>query len=121
MWLPLQLLAALCWASVTVLDSLLVKHYEKKPYVLMWCQSCFSMPVLLAVLIVSGSVTPWTIPLVIAGMIAFLGDITFFVLLNCVDASVVQVAWSIFTVLLSIISIALFGETWSLWQVLEWS
>ena len=118
MWFPLQLLAALCWALVSVLDSLLVKHYEKRPYVLMWCQSCFSMPVLLAVLIVSGSVTAWTIPLVLAGMIAFLGDITFFVLLDRVDASVVQIAWAIFAVLLSIISVMLFGETWSLWQVL---
>lgn len=113
MWLPLQLLAALCWALVSVLDSVLVKHYEKRPYVLMWCQSCFSMPVLLAVLVVSGEATPWTIPLVLAGMVAFLGDITFFAVLDRVDASVVQVAWAMFAVFLSVISIAFFGETWS--------
>ena len=105
MWLPLQLLATLCWALVTVLDSLAVKHYEKKPYVLMWCQSCFSVPLLIIGLLIFGEVTPWTIALCAAGMIAFLGDITFFTVLDRVDASVVQIAWAIFAVLLSLIKI----------------
>ncbi len=117
MWLSLQLFAALCWALVAVFDSILVKHYEKRPYVLMWFQSCFSVPVLLAVLLFSGHSTPWMIPLVIAGMIAFLGDITFFAVLDRVDASVVQIAWAMFAVFLSAISIAFFGETWSSVQI----
>ncbi|NOS68282.1 MAG: EamA family transporter [Candidatus Peribacteraceae bacterium] len=117
MWLALQLVATLGWALVTVLDSVLVKHYEKRPYVLMWCQSCFSLPVLLTLLAVSGGAGSWTIPLVLAGMIAFLGDIAFFTILNRIDASVVQIAWAIFAVLLSAISIALFGETWSMSQL----
>lgn len=117
MWFPLQLLAITCWSFVNVLDSLLVQNYDRRPYVLQWHQSFFTLPILAFLALTHGFlVTPWALPLFLAGVVAYAGDWTFFIALNRIDISVTNIAWAILAIFLSIGGIVLFGEQWSWWQ-----
>jgi drug/metabolite transporter (DMT)-like permease len=116
MWFPLILASAFCWAWVSVFDSALVRQYEKHPLVLLWSQSLFTMPVLLVLGSFIDFRTSWWLPLMIGGIFAYLGDIFFFLMLDYIDASVANAAWSILAIFLSIAGFLLFQETWSLQQ-----
>lgn len=114
MWLLFAFLSTLMWALVNVLDSLIVRNYEKNPFVLMWCQSLFSM-VFLAIfpLFVSVQFSSWTLTLMLFGAIGFVGDLWFFRVLRSVDVSVMNAAWAILSIFLSIAGFLLFHESWT--------
>lgn len=116
MWIFFVLLSALGWALVNVLDSLLVKHYEKNPMVLMWCQSLFSIPVLVAIPFFADVHSSWASILLFFGTLMFFGDLWFFYCLDRLDASVINAAWAILSIWLSIAGFIFFGESWSFLQ-----
>lgn len=112
MWLLFALLSTLMWALVNVLDSLIVRNYEKNPFVLMWCQSFFTMVFLvLFPMVVPVGVSSWIESLMLFGAIGFLGDIWFFRVLRSVDVSVTNAAWAILSVFLSIAGFFVFQES----------
>lgn len=116
MWFFFVLFSTLCWAFVNVLDSLLVKHYEKNPLVLLWSQSVFSIPILVVLAFFLDLETPWVTVLLGMGMVALLGDLCFFHILDRLDVSVTNAAWPILSIFLSIAGFFIFGESWSLLQ-----
>lgn len=116
MWFPLTLASAFCWAWVSVFDSALVRQYEKHPLVLLWSQSLFTMPILLVLASLIDIRTPWWPVLAVGGLFAYLGDIFFFLMLDRIDASVANAAWSFLAIFLSVAGFLLFGESWSLQQ-----
>lgn len=116
MWFPLQLLSILCWAGVNVLDSVLVRHYEKRPHVLQWHQSLWTLGSAAVLAMFFTVRSDWALLLFFGGMTGYLGDRVFFLALDRIDVSVTNIAWAILAVLLSIGGILLFGERWTLWQ-----
>src|SRR3989344_6807264 len=117
MWLLFAFLSTLMWALVNVLDSLIVRNYEKNPFVLMWCQSFFSI-VFLAVfpLFVPVQFSSWTLSLMLFGAIGFIGDLWFFRVLRSADVSVTNAAWAILSIFLSIAGFLVFQESWTISQ-----
>ncbi len=113
MWLLFIAGAATGWAAISVLDSALVRWYDKHPLALMWPQACFSMSVLTLVAFTVQVRTPWALALACTGMVAYGGDILFFYILNRVDASVSNIAWAILAVLLCLAGFLFFHEIWS--------
>jgi drug/metabolite transporter (DMT)-like permease len=116
MWLFFVLLGAAGWASVNVLDSVLVNRYEKSPMRLMWGQSFFSVPFLILLALTCDVATSWHWILLAFGIIAYVGDLWFFHVLEHVDVSVTNVAWSILSLFLSVAGFFMFKESWTLLQ-----
>lgn len=118
MWLWLQLAAVACWALINVLDSMLVRRFTKDPFLLMWAQSCFSVPVLWLLLLVFDVPAGWVMIFLTVGVLGYIGDLLFMVVLDRVDVSLTNVAWIILSVFLSLVGFRFFGETWSAPQTL---
>lgn len=116
MWFWLQLASLLCWAVVNVFDSILVHHYDRRPYVLQWHQSFFTLSFIALLALTQSLETTWALPLFAAGMVAYLGDWIFFIALDRMDTSVTNIGWAMLAVMLSIGGMILFGERWTLWQ-----
>ncbi len=116
MWPLFVLLSTLGWALVNVLDSLLVRHYEKHPFVLMWAQSLFSLVVLAIMPFFLDVQTSWWLVLSAFGILAFLGDVWFFHVLDRLDVSVTNAAWPILSIFLAFAGIFFFGESWTIHQ-----
>lgn len=117
-WLPIQLIAIACWSAVNVLDSLLIAHFHKRPLTILWHQTLWSIPVLVIGILWMGEWSSWSSWLIIAGIFSFVADVLFFRALDRMDVSVVQIAWAIMAVLLSLGAIVLFGESWTTMQSL---
>jgi len=114
MWLLYTLLSTSMWALVNVLDSLIVRNYEKNPFVLMWCQSLFSIVFLaLLPLFMRVESSSWILSLMFFGATGFVGDLWFFRVLRHIDVSVSNVAWAILSIFLSIAGFLLFQESWT--------
>ncbi len=118
MWLLIVLASAACWAMVNVLDSGLVRHYHKDPIPLMWSQSMFTVIILTLIACFMDVRSTWAVPLMLCGMVAYVGDQAFFRVLDKVEASVSSIAWAMLAVILSVIGFISFGESWTL---LQWS
>ncbi len=116
MWIPITLISAFFWAAVNVLDSSLVKNYDKHPMMLMWSQSLFSIPALIIIALTCNIQTDWKTWLMIGGAIAFLGDLLFFYVLDRIDTSISNAAWAILALLLSLGGFLLFQESWTTMQ-----
>lgn len=118
MWLVFILLSVFFWACCNVLDSLLVKHYEKNPIVLMWSQSVFSIIILFPILSLvplRTTMTPW---LLLGGCIGYFGDLIFFHILDRIDVSVTNIAWALLSILLTVVGFQFFGEAWTTQQTI---
>lgn len=96
MWLFFAFLSTLMWALVNVLDSLIVRNYEKNPFVLMWCQSFFSI-IFLAIfpLFVPVQFSSWTLSLLLFGAYAYeIGAISLVsIVANVQPFMVIGLAW----------------------------
>ena len=118
MWLVFNMASTFFWAWVNVLDSMLVRRYEKNPVVLMWAQSLISVPILILFALFFDVKTPWMWALMAGGLGAYGGDLVFFSILGRLDASITNAAWAIMAILLSIVGFIFFKETWSILQTL---
>ncbi len=116
MWLFYILLSTIAWAGVNVLNSVLVHHHHKSPVILSWIQSILSMPVLLVLFFAIETQTSWALPLFVTGMSAYIADLWFFHAADKIDISVLNVAWSILSLFLTVIGVFYFHETWSIHQ-----
>lgn len=114
MWVLFVLLSTFGWALVNVLDSVLVHNYEKRPMTLMWCQSMWSLPILavLAFFLPLHASWPWLPVLLLMGIVGYLADLQFFHVLEKIDVSVTNVAWSLLSLILAIAGFILFQESW---------
>lgn len=113
MWLPLQLLSVTLWAGVNVLDSLLVKRFQRSPLALMWNQSYFSILLLLLTAWFVPVQSTWIWPLILVGVFGYVGDLVFFVALKHIDVSVTNISWVLLSICLSIGGYLWFGEVWT--------
>lgn len=116
MWFPIQVASVACWGLINVLDSALVENYHKHPLVPMWNQSYWNLGILFIAMCFLPLQTSWLWILLLGGVIAYVGDIVFFLALKMIDTSVVNIAWAFLAVFLAILGYVLFNETWSLWQ-----
>jgi drug/metabolite transporter (DMT)-like permease len=116
MWFPLQLIAAFCWAGVNAFNSVIVLRHEKRPFVLQWHQSLFMSTFLAVVACFLSVQSPWAPWLALGGLIAYVGDIVYFKALDRIDVSVTNIAWALLSLFVSICSILLFHESWSIIQ-----
>lgn len=113
MWIVFTLLSALSYSFANVFDSSLVRRYEKSPVLLMWSQSVFSIPILVVLALSADIQSSWFPVLMGVGVIAFLGDLLFFKILDYLDISIVNAAWAIQGLLISIAGFFMFGEVWT--------
>ncbi len=117
MWFSLTIVSALFWAIINVGNSVLVARYQKSPSLLVWIQTLFSMIALSLVALTHDVSTPWIPVLFASAAIAYLGDLLFFWILDRLDVSVVNAAWAILAMFMSIGGFFLFDEMWSLQQL----
>ena len=113
---PLTLLTAFLRAMINVGNSTLVARYHKTPWFLMWVQTCYSMLFLLGIAVTHPVLTPWAPILFSSAIIAYAGDLFFFRVLDQLDVSVINAAWAIEVIFMSIAGFFLFGESWTLQQ-----
>lgn len=113
MWFSLTLLSAFFWGFSNVVNSMLVAKYEKNPVVLMWVMTFLSMLLLLILPLNYDVHTDWMFVLMMVGAVSYLGDLYFFRVLDRIDISVVNAAWAIQALLLSLIGFFVFRETWT--------
>ncbi len=116
MWLVFILLSALGWSLVNVLDSMLVRKYGEPPVILMWAQSLCSLACLFAISLFADIHTSWWSSLLVMGLCAYLADLFFFVVLGKLDVSVLNAAWPILSIFLSVVGFILFRESWTVLQ-----
>jgi drug/metabolite transporter (DMT)-like permease len=116
MWLLFILLSTVAWALVNIFNSVLVHHHHKSPVVLSWTQSVLSIPLLAFVGFKVDIQTPWAFSLLIVGMSAYVADLWFFHVAHSLDISVVNNAWSILALLLTIVGVFYFHESWTFHQ-----
>lgn len=113
MWLLFAVLMVAGWSVPVVVNSMIVSHYEKNPFVLLVIQSCFSLSVIAIAAAYVPLSSAW-IPYFVAGaVLAYAGDVLFFLALDRMDASVFNIVWAFLAVLLSVVGFVWFGETWS--------
>jgi drug/metabolite transporter (DMT)-like permease len=116
MWLAFILLSTIAWAGVNVLNSVLIHHYHKSPFILAWIQSAMGIPVLLVIVPFIEIKTPWALFLFITGITAYLADLWFFYAAEKIDISVLNIAWSVLSLLLAVVGVFYFEESWSIQQ-----
>ncbi len=116
MWFPLTLLSAFLWAVINVVNSTLVAKFHKSPSFLLWVQTCFSMVFLMLIALNYSVSTDWMPLLVAAAFFAYLGDLLFLWILDRLDISVVNAAWAMNSMFLSVIGFTFFSETWTTMQ-----
>lgn len=104
------------WAGINVLDSVLVKRYDKHPMVMMWNQAYYSMIVLALLALIFPIRSEWIVPLLVVGVGGYVGDSVFFVALKYIDVSVTNIAWVIMSIFLAIGGFILFQESWTWMQ-----
>lgn len=117
-WIVLSLLGVVSYGTSNLIDSVLVRWYEKKPWILQWGQGSFILILLFFCLFVGDVRSTWIVPLVIAGAIAYLGDAVFFAVVDDIDISVTNSTWAILALLLSLAGYLFFHERWTLLQSL---
>jgi small multidrug resistance pump len=118
MWLSYALFMVLGWSCAVVLDSVLVKHYIKNPFILMWTQSCFSILFLATAYPFVSLESSWILIFALSAILAYCGDLVFFLAIERMDASIFNIAWAVITIILSIVGFIFFGESWTLLQTI---
>lgn len=116
MWLVFILLSTVAWALVNILNSVLVHHYHKSPILLSWIQSALSVPLLALIGFHVNIYSSWALLLVIVGMSAYVADLWFFRVAHSLDISVLNIAWSILALFLTIVGVFYFHESWTMHQ-----
>ncbi len=116
MWIAYTVMAALFFAGSNVLDSVLVRSYEKRPWVLQWSQGIFSLLTLGTVALFVDVRSSWALLLAVAGLSGYLADAVFFYALDRIDVSVSNAGWAILAMLLSVVGFLFFGERWTVLQ-----
>lgn len=112
-WFWLTVSAALLWSVINVGNSTLVERFRQTPSFQLWVQTAFSMVALAAVALFYDISTPWAPILFIFSVLAYLGDLFFFRVLKVLDVSVVNAAWAILAIFLSIAGFLFFEEVWT--------
>ncbi len=113
-WIVFSLLAVVSYGSSNLIDSVLVRWYEKKPWMLQWGQGFFILILLLFSLFLGDVRSTWIVPLVIVGAVAYLGDAVFFAVVDDIDISVTNSTWAVVALLLSLAGYLFFHERWTL-------
>ena len=116
MWLLFILLSTFAWALVNVFNSVLVHNHTKSPVIITWIQSCFTVPLFLLISWRLDITSSWIPTLIFFGVTAYAADLWFFHVLHHVDVSIMNAAWSILSLLLSIAGFLFFNESWSIYQ-----
>lgn len=118
MWFWFVMLSTLAWSSVNVVDSLLVRHYEKNSFILLWSQSLFSTVLLLLLPLFFDMRSSWAVGLAVFGMTGYFADLFFLRVLDRLDVSVANAAWPLLSLFLSLAGFALFQELWSIQETI---
>ncbi|MBI5156267.1 hypothetical protein HZA45_03275 [Candidatus Peregrinibacteria bacterium] len=118
MWIAFSLLAVVSYGTSNLIDSVLVRWYEKKPWMLQWGQGVFMLVLLFFCFFFGDIRSTWVLALMITGVIAYLGDAVFFTVVDDIDISVTNSAWAVVALLLSIAGFLFFHERWTLLQSL---
>ena len=83
---------------------------------LTWIQSILSVPLLALIGLHVNTHSSWVLLFVIVGMSAYLADLWFFRVAHSLDISVLNIAWSILALFLTIIGVFYFHESWTIHQ-----
>ena len=116
MWFSFAIGSVVAWSIPLVLDSIIVKHYEKNPFVLMWVQSCFSMTFLSIAAFFVPLESVWVPWLILTSLVAYCGDVILFTAMDRMDISVLNIAWAFMAIFLSVVGFLFFGESWTIAQ-----
>lgn len=117
MWFSLTLLSAFLWGAINVGNSTIAAKYKRSPSAQLWIQSLMSGLLLVLTALFFDISTSWMPWLFAAAAVSYLGDLVFLRILSLLDVTVVNAAWAILAVFLSIIGFVFFQETWTSMQM----
>lgn len=103
---------------MNVVDSLLVRHYQKNPFVLGWFLSGISLAMLFLVTVFADIASPQMWWILLAGVTGWIGDLVFYRTIRELDVSIANIGWSIMAILMGIAGFFLFDERWSAYQLM---
>lgn len=118
MWILYSLLSSAAWASVNILDSVLVNKYDKYPIALMWFGGVFKLCIILSFFLILPVYTAYWGMLFACGVILYVVALLYFHILQRIDTSVTQSAWAIESIILSVAGVIFFAEHWTIVQTI---
>jgi len=113
MWFTFALIATSLWAFTNVVESMIVKRYERNPIVVLWFSGFVKLLFLAGLPLMVDVRTSWMPVLLLAGFLFYIGALAYYFVIGRVDISVTNAAWAIQAIFLSVVGIVLFGEQWS--------
>lgn len=116
MWLFFAVLQVAFWGADAIVDSILVKHYEKDPLVLLWFTGLFKIFFLLIFAMFFPLQTSWLWPLLLLGPLYYASACLMVWMLDRVDVSMMNIAWALQSISLSIVGLVALHEVWSVSQ-----
>lgn len=111
MWILWTLLAVFSWALLSVIDSLLVRHFEQRILVISWAQSMISVPMILCLGYFFPTENDWALFLLVMGSVSYIGDMIFWRILKITDVSSTNFVGVFITIIMSLTGILFFHET----------
>lgn len=118
MWLPFTLLSASLWATMNVLDSVVIHRYERNPVVVMWHISLWRIACLACAPFLVEIETEYAFVLVIAGLMIYAAAYLYMWILRHLDTSVTQTGWTVESIILSVSGFLFLGESWNMSETL---
>lgn len=111
MWILWTLLAVFSWALLSVIDSLLVRHFEQRILVISWAQSMMSVPMILCLGFFFPIQNDWALFLFVMGSVSYIGDMIFWRILKIADVSSTNFVGVFITIIMTLTGILFFHES----------
>lgn len=116
MWFLYAILGNVCWTTSDVMNSIMIKHFEKSPLVISWFASVFGLICLACMGLVMEVEVTWIPVYAMTGIAMFFGNLFYYFVLHRLDVSVMNAAWVFMNIFISAYGLLFFGETWSMLQ-----
>ena len=116
MWFLFALTAPFFLSLTNILDSLIMNTYERRPVVYLFYAGTVMTCMLFVFALFVDIRSTWILPIILTSILGYVGDLWYFRALGRIDVSVVNAAWAILAIVISIGGFAFFGERWTLLQ-----
>lgn len=116
MWFLFALAAPFFLSLTNILDSVIMNTYERRPVVYLFYAGTVMTFMLLIFALFVDVRSMWIVPIILTSILGYVGDLWYFRALGRIDVSVVNAAWAILAMVISIGGFFFFGERWTLLQ-----
>lgn len=113
MWLLYALIACTLWSQHDIVNSVLVRHHYRHPFLMTMILSFFELCIILCITLFFPVHSAHVLVLMLSGCSAYAGLVFYYWLVERVDASVMSVSWAFTNIAVVFGAFLFFGERWS--------